>query len=150
MEIEGREVRQPYTKAKFKKIFSSWHIYTLTLAYVCFNNGAAGATPVFAQYLKDSTNPKYTIAQINDYPTGTSAVQIVTTLAYAWSSDTFLKGSRWPPVVFGGVINIICYISLIIWDIPVGWKFAVFNLIGAGFGLSGLLMAFVLSVFISG
>lgn len=68
-----------------------------------FNNGNAGAAPVMAQYLKASTNPKYTVAQINVYPTGTSAIQVVTTFIYAWSSDSFLKGRRWPPIVFGGV-----------------------------------------------
>ena len=68
-----------------------------------FNNGAAGAAPVFAQYLKDSKHPKYSIAQINDYPTTTYAVQIVTTLAYAWASDSVLNGDRLAPIVFGGV-----------------------------------------------
>ena len=34
MKLEGRQNRQPYTKAKFKKILSSWHIYGLTLLYV--------------------------------------------------------------------------------------------------------------------
>ena len=34
MELEGREQRKPYTKAKFKKIFTSWHIYGLSLLYV--------------------------------------------------------------------------------------------------------------------
>lgn len=34
MELEGRQNRKPYTKAKFKKIFSSWHIYALSLLYV--------------------------------------------------------------------------------------------------------------------
>jgi ACS family pantothenate transporter-like MFS transporter len=48
-----------------------------------FNNGGVGAQPVFAQYLKASKNPKYTISQINTYPTTTSAVQVVTTLIYA-------------------------------------------------------------------
>ncbi|KAL8793243.1 MAG: hypothetical protein Q9195_004179 [Heterodermia aff. obscurata] len=68
-----------------------------------FNNGAAGAAPVFAQYLKDSKHPKYSVPQINDYPTTTYAVQIVTTLAYAWSSDSFLNGNRLPPIIFGAV-----------------------------------------------
>ena len=71
--------------------------------YRFFNNGAAGAAPVFAQYLKDSKHPKYTIAQINNYPTTTYAVQIVTTLIYAWSSDSFLDGDRLSPIVLGGV-----------------------------------------------
>ncbi|KKA22969.1 hypothetical protein T310_3021 [Rasamsonia emersonii CBS 393.64] len=107
----------------------------------CFNNGAAGSQPVFQQYLKDSTNPKYSVGQINTYPTLTSVVQIVTTLAYAWLSDTVLGGRRWPPLVFGGVMNIICYVSLAVWDIPVGWKWTCFILAGAGYGLSGLIMA---------
>lgn len=68
-----------------------------------FNNGGSGAAPVFAQFLKDSKHPKYTIAQINDYPTTTYAVQIITTLLYAWTSDSVLNGDRLPPIVFGGV-----------------------------------------------
>lgn len=68
-----------------------------------FNNGAAGAAPVFAQFLKHSKHPKYSIAQINDYPTTTYAVQIVTTLLYAWTSDSLLNGDRLPPIVLGGV-----------------------------------------------
>ena len=128
MDLEGRKTKQPYTKAKVKKILTSWHIYLLALLYICFNNGNAGAAPVMAQYLKDSKNPKYTVTQINTYPTGTYAVQIVTTLAYAWSSDTFLRGRRWPPIIFGGVVNITTYISLAVWKIPEGWRWACYYL----------------------
>lgn len=35
------------------------------------------------RYLKASEDPKYSVSQINAYPTTTSAVQIVTTLIYA-------------------------------------------------------------------
>ena len=31
MELEGRKGREPFSKAKFAKIFKSWHIYLLTL-----------------------------------------------------------------------------------------------------------------------
>ncbi|RAK99928.1 putative FAD dependent oxidoreductase [Aspergillus ibericus CBS 121593] len=126
MEFEGRKNREPYTKAKLKKIFSSWRIYLLTIVYM---------------YLKDSTNPKYTVDQINAYPTTTNAVQVVTTLIYAWTSDTILKGRRWPCIIIGACVNIICYVSLAIWDIPTGWKWTCYILSGAGFGLSGLCMA---------
>lgn len=34
MQLEGRKGREPYSKAKLKKIFKSWHIYLLTLLYV--------------------------------------------------------------------------------------------------------------------
>ncbi|BCS23791.1 uncharacterized protein APUU_40235A [Aspergillus puulaauensis] len=140
MELEGRRNRGPYTRAKLKKIFTSWHIYFLTIAYITFNN-SSGGQPVFQQYLKASTDPVYTVGQINAYPTTTYAVQVVTTLIYAWSSDSFLGGRRWPPILVGAVSNIICYTSLAVWDIPVGWKWTCFIMSGAGFGLSGLLMA---------
>ncbi|UCK57142.1 hypothetical protein AFCA_000079 [Aspergillus flavus] len=141
MQLEGRKNREPYTRSKLKKIFTSWHIYLLTVLYITFNNGAAGSQPVFQQWLKHSTDPKYSVGQINAYPTTTAAVQVVTTLAYAWSSDTFLNGKRWPPIIFGAIINLICYVSLAVWDIPDGWKWTCYILAGAGYGLSGLCMA---------
>lgn len=68
MKLEGRQNREPYTKSKLKKIFTSWHIYLLTLLYMwveylinlerkyspdlrCFNNGAAGSQPIFQQWV---------------------------------------------------------------------------------------------------
>ncbi|EXJ62032.1 hypothetical protein A1O7_02465 [Cladophialophora yegresii CBS 114405] len=142
MQLEGRAQRAPYTKAKFKRIFTSWHIYTLATLYMTFNNAGSGVTqPTFAQYLKDSVNPKYTVGQINTYPTTTYAVQIVSTLAYAWTSDSVFRGARWPPIVFGGVVSIIAYASLAFWDIPTGWHWACYIIAGCGGGLSGLCMA---------
>jgi ACS family pantothenate transporter-like MFS transporter len=141
MEREGRQKRQPYSRSKIRKIFTSWRIYALVPLYVFFNNGGIGAAPVFAQYLKASKHPKYTVKQINVYPTITNGVQVVSTLMYAWISDGVLKGARWPPIVFGGFMNIICAVSLAIWDIPVKWKWACFALAGMGGGLSGLCMA---------
>jgi ACS family pantothenate transporter-like MFS transporter len=141
MQLEGRQKRQPYTKAKIWKILTSWHIYALVLLYVFFNNGTSGGQPVFQQFLKTSKHPKYTVSEINTYPTTTNAVQVVTTLMYAWTSDSILKGARWPPIVFGGCMNIICSTSLAIWDIPIKWKWACYVLSGFGGGLSGLCFA---------
>lgn len=138
MRLEGRKPRAPFTRAKVKKILTSWHIWLLTLLYISFNNGGAGAAPVFAQWLKASTNPKYTVAQINAYPTTTSAVAVLSTLVYAWASDTVLRGERWPPMIFAGIWNIIVYVSLAIWDIPRAWHWACYVLTGLSSGLSGL------------
>lgn len=113
----------------------------LTLLYITFNNGGSAAAPVFAQYLKRSKDPKYEVWQINVYPTATYAVAVVTTLAYAWSSDTFLRGARWPPMIFGAAMNIITCASLAIWDISEGWRWACYILAGCGYGLSGLCFA---------
>ncbi|PSR81936.1 major facilitator superfamily domain-containing protein [Coniella lustricola] len=139
MQIEGRANRGKYTKQKVKKIFSSWHIYLLTLLYVLFNNGNGyGSQPVFADWLKDRG---YNTIQVNTYPTITQAVQVITTFIYAWTSDTVFRGARWPPIVYSGVNNFVINVSMAIWTIPVGWKWACFILQGFGGGISGLIMA---------
>jgi MFS transporter, ACS family, pantothenate transporter len=83
---------------------------------MCSFAGAAAAgtaQPIFALYLKASTHPKYTIAQINNYPTTSSAVGIISTLVYAWISDGILDGRRWPVLVFAAVSLKINEFSLI-------------------------------------
>ncbi|KAF5023037.1 hypothetical protein F66182_4921 [Fusarium sp. NRRL 66182] len=139
MTLEGRANRAPYTWEKVKKIFSSWHIYLLTLLYILFNNGCGGiAQPAFQLWLSDEG---YSVTDVNTYPTIQSAVGVVMTLIYAWSSDTIFKGSRWQPIVFSGTMLTVLYASLAAWDIPDGWKWACFILIGLGGGISGLTFA---------
>ncbi|OQU94482.1 hypothetical protein CLAIMM_00836 [Cladophialophora immunda] len=141
IQLEGRATRQPYTRAKFWKILTSWHIWCLIPLYVCWNNGGASGQPVFAQFLKDSKSPKYTVPQINNYPTSTYGLQVFCTLVFAWTSDSVLKGRRWPSIIIGGLFNIICYISLWIWDIPNGWRWACYILMGVGAALAGIIMS---------
>lgn len=139
MELEGRARREPYTKSKFTKIFTSWHIYLLTLLYVLFNNGNSyGSQPAFADWLKTQG---YSTVRVNTYPTITQAVQVVTTFAYAWSSDSLFRGARWPGIVYSGLNNVVINVSMAIWNIPLGWKWACYILQGFGGGISGLIMA---------
>jgi hypothetical protein len=56
MELEGRENRQPYTKAKIKKIFSTWHIYFLTVLYMyVFIKFIPGLIPLLTWFIDPST-----------------------------------------------------------------------------------------------
>ncbi|KAH6892540.1 major facilitator superfamily transporter [Thelonectria olida] len=139
MDLEGRAKRAPYTVAKIKKIFSSWHIYLLTTLYIFFNNGCGLlAQPGFPIWLKSKG---YSVSDYNTYPTITQAVTVVTTLIYAWSSDTIFRGARWQPIVFSGTMLTILYSSLTAWNIPDGWKWGCFVLVGLGGGISGLTFA---------
>lgn len=141
MQDEGRANRAPYTMKKVKKVLSSWHIYLLTLLYIFYlNGGGVSAQPAFAIWLKQQG---YSITQINTYPTLTTAVQIITTLIYAWMSDTILQGRRWPPIIFSGVMIIIVNTSLTVWNIPTGWKWGCFILAGCSSGVSGLIYAWM-------
>ncbi|KAJ0162106.1 Pantothenate transporter liz1 [Colletotrichum tanaceti] len=139
MELEGRAQRAPYTKAKFVKIFSSWHIWSLVALYIVFNNGNGGISqPAFPLWLKAEG---YGVREVNIYPTIAEVVAIVTTLVYAWTSDTVFRGARWPAMVFSGVVKIVAYVPLTIWDVPAGLKWACFILCGFGGGISGLTFA---------
>ncbi|KAI1100163.1 MFS general substrate transporter [Jackrogersella minutella] len=139
MELEGRASRGTYTKAKFRKIFSSWHIYTLTLLYIFFNNGTGyGSQPAFSLWLKQQG---YGITAINSYPTIAAAITVLFTYIYAWTSDSLFKGARWPAMVFSGVVNIITNTSLAVWDIPLGWKWTCYIIGSIGGGISGLTFA---------
>ena len=63
MALEGRANRAPYTKAKFKRIFSSWHIYLLSLLYILFNNGGGALSqPAFQLWLKGRG---FSVADVN-------------------------------------------------------------------------------------
>ncbi|OKL61016.1 hypothetical protein UA08_03111 [Talaromyces atroroseus] len=143
---EKREQLQPYTRQKMFKILASWHIYLLPLLF--FLAGAAGALgqPIFSLYLKDSVNPKYTTAQINDYPTVTSAVQIVACLVYAWVSDGLLDGRRWPVLLFATTISFVLYVSLAVWDIPEGWRWACYIIAGQGVIVSPLILVWATEI----
>lgn len=139
MQLEGRANRGRYTRAKFKKIFSSWHIYLLSLLYVLFNNGTNfGSQPGFQLWLK-SMNLDVTV--VNTYPTIMPGIAVFMTYVYAWSSDTVFGGRRWPPILWAGCWNIITNTSLTIWSIPLGWKWACYCLYGMSSGLSGLIIS---------
>ena len=68
--------------------------YTELCSFFCGAAAAGTVQPIFALYLKASKYPKYTIAQINNYPTTSSTVGIVSMLAHAWISDGILNGRR--------------------------------------------------------
>ncbi|KAI0143720.1 MFS general substrate transporter [Xylariaceae sp. FL1272] len=139
MALEGRATRGKFSREKFKKIFSSWHIYTLVLLYIFFNNGAGyGSQPAFALWLKSEG---YGIKPINTYPTIATAIQILFTYIYAWSSDSVFRGARWPPMVFAGAVNIFTSTSLAVWNIPDRLKWASYILGSISGGISGLTFA---------
>ncbi|EXJ80605.1 hypothetical protein A1O3_06888 [Capronia epimyces CBS 606.96] len=130
MERIGRVARQPFTKQKVLNIFSRWHIWVMPLLTIFGGGAGAVGQPIFAFYLKAHKHPKYTIPQINNYPTITAAIQIVATLLYAYISDGPLNGRRWPVMLFSATISPVFWISLAVWNISEGWRWACYILSG--------------------
>ncbi|KAF4462470.1 Major facilitator superfamily transporter [Fusarium albosuccineum] len=141
MELEGRAKRAPFTKAKVKKILTSWHIWSFALLYTLFNNGNAGQTqPGFALWLKSEG---YSVEHVNVYPTVMDGLGVISTIIFAWISDTVCRGERSPPIMASGVIKIIAYTGLTVWNISAPFKWACFMLCGAAGGISGLIFTWV-------
>ncbi|ETW83499.1 major facilitator superfamily [Heterobasidion irregulare TC 32-1] len=133
MEEAGRRRPSHFTKKKVLGFFKTWHLWMLVPLYVLFNNGGGGYTSMTFCF-NTSDHTVYTVAQINTYPFGIYAVQIITTLAYAWWSDAV--GARWPPMLFAGTWSMVTYIVLA--ATPLYSHIARFTLCAAG--LSGLIL----------
>ncbi|EED22606.1 pantothenate transporter, putative [Talaromyces stipitatus ATCC 10500] len=112
MKSIGRAGKAPWTKAKVKALFTSWHTYLLPLLYIIWNNG--GPQPAMGYWLKSFNKEPppvpgthYSVSQINNLPNVTTGIFIVMALIWAWLSDGPFRGARWPFVYAGAVITII-------------------------------------------
>ncbi|WWC57517.1 uncharacterized protein I303_100049 [Kwoniella dejecticola CBS 10117] len=109
----GRAGKKPWTKAKLKNLFLSWHTYFLPMLYVIWNN--QWPQPAIGYWLKSfnaKKNPPvpgktYTVDQINLLPLPQTAIFIVVALSFAWLSDGPFRGRRWPFVYIGAVYSLV-------------------------------------------
>ncbi|KAJ7171016.1 major facilitator superfamily domain-containing protein [Mycena filopes] len=112
MKAIGRKSSEPWSKAKLRRIFTSWYIYVLPIEYVLWNNGGA-QSPM--QYWLKSFNIKpypvpgthWTVSQIQLLPLPASAIFVVTALILAWVSDGPATGLRWPFIIAGSITTLI-------------------------------------------
>ncbi|PMD16095.1 retrograde regulation protein 2 [Hyaloscypha hepaticicola] len=88
---------------KIRKTFTHWPIYTISLMLI-FHCLVTQPLNYFAVWLK-SLN-KFSVYQINLFPTAGQALGLVTTLAYAWVSDG-LGGKRWQVMIVPATSNFV-------------------------------------------
>ncbi|KAI0707062.1 MFS general substrate transporter [Earliella scabrosa] len=135
----GRKPPAPFTRKKILGFFTTWHFYTLVPLYILFNNGNGAMTEMIFWFKSFNTPGRqiFTIGQINTYPLGIQAIQVLTTLIYAWWSD--IVQARWPPMIFAGTASMVTCIVLAATPLyehtTRRWVFYYFN------GLSGLILA---------
>ncbi|KAK4703727.1 MFS transporter, ACS family, pantothenate transporter, partial [Phenoliferia sp. Uapishka_3] len=107
----------PWSKAKAKRIFSTWQIYLFPILYALYLPG--GPQQAMGYWLK-SFNAKpapvpghrYTVPQINLLPLPASAIAAVTCILFTWISDGPLKGRRWPIIIVCTVGNLAVSLAL--------------------------------------
>ncbi|GJE89809.1 MFS general substrate transporter [Phanerochaete sordida] len=139
----GRKPPAQFTRKKVLGFFKTWHVWLLTPLYVLFNNASGPSTSMifWLQSFNTPGHQVYTIGQINTYPLGIYAVQVVSTLVWAWWSDAMQL--RWPPIIVAGLWHMVVCIVLaatpLYTHIARRWAFYYFTLIQGG--LSGLILS---------
>ncbi len=108
--------RQPYTWAKIKSTFSTWHIWVFPILFLCYNNSCqASDQPTFSGWLKYIM--KMSKDQFNLYPTSASGAAIALALITAFSAD-YMKGKTYVFVYIYFTMSIFGCVCLAIWNIP--------------------------------
>ncbi|KAK3335130.1 allantoate permease [Cercophora scortea] len=147
----GRAGKEPWTKAKAKRILLSWHTYLLPMLYVVWNNG--GPQPAMGFWLK-SFNAKpqpvpgvtFSVADINNLPLPTTGIFIAMALVWAWLSDgKYFGGRRYPFIYLGAVITLV--FTVLMRQMPlyenIEGRKIVYWLSQIGFGAGPLIMTWI-------
>lgn len=114
IEEEGRQPTGKLNWDVFRRIFTSWQVYTFGLAF-CFWSLTVGTyvTQYFTLYLKEKG---FSVSDINNIPTAISGVNFVFMATTGFVSDKI--GSRRPACTLVGSLLVFNYIVFTIWDVP--------------------------------
>jgi ACS family pantothenate transporter-like MFS transporter len=99
-------VQKPLTLRFLMRVLTCWHWYLFTILWII-----AGETESFSSnallslYMKSSPSKKYTVSQLNNYPTGVPAVGIISTLFWTTLTD-FMGGRRYLVAYFIAITGI--------------------------------------------
>ncbi|KAL4932521.1 putative MFS pantothenate transporter [Aspergillus undulatus] len=87
--------RAPINRAFLKQLFGTWYWWGFVILWVIAGETESFSSNTLLQlYMKAHPTIKYSVSQLNNYPTGVPAVGIVSTLFWATLTD-ILGGKRW-------------------------------------------------------
>jgi MFS transporter, ACS family, pantothenate transporter len=99
--------RTPISWSFLKRCFASWYWYGFVMLWIIAGETESfSSNSLLALYMKAHPTHKYTVPQLNDYPTGVPAVGIVSTLFWATLTD-FMGGKRYLVGYWIGITGII-------------------------------------------
>ncbi|EEH35612.1 pantothenate transporter liz1 [Paracoccidioides lutzii Pb01] len=99
--------RTPFSFSFLKRVLSSWHWYGFVMLWIIAGETESFSTnALLALYMKSHTTNKYSISQLNNYPTGVPAVGIVSTIVWATLTD-FLHGKRYLVGYWIGITGVV-------------------------------------------
>ncbi|POS69896.1 major facilitator superfamily transporter [Diaporthe helianthi] len=99
--------RSPLTWGFLRKVLASWYWWGFVILWIIAGETESfSSNSLLALYMKSHPNNKYTVAQLNNYPTGVPAVGIVSTLFWATLTD-LLSGKRYLVGYFIAITGIV-------------------------------------------
>ena len=125
----------------WKTIFSSWHIYVLSLWNIfCWNN-SSGSSGSYALWLKSLTDnsgaQRFSPGTLQDYTALTPGLGLLWLILTCSFADFF--NSRWGAIIFSQVFNVLSNLLLAIWSIPERAKWFAFCLQYFGWAMAPVL-----------
>ncbi|KAI5461803.1 major facilitator superfamily transporter [Mariannaea sp. PMI_226] len=108
------EEHSPINLRFVKKVLSSWYWWGFVgLWVIAGETESFSSNSLLALFLQNHPGKKYTVSQLNNYPTGVPAVGIVSTLFWATLTD-FLGGKRYLVGYWIGLTGIATSIMIIV------------------------------------
>ena len=88
-----------------KRIYTNWYFYSFVFLWIIGNcSEAPGSQTLLNLYMKEHPTIKYSVYQMNNYPTGVQAVGVASTLVWAYTTDIY--GKRWISGYYNAVTGI--------------------------------------------
>ncbi|KAI8311512.1 Pantothenate transporter liz1 [Colletotrichum sp. SAR11_59] len=106
--------KSPLTFRFAKKVLTSWYWWGFVMLWIIAGETESFSTnSLLGLYMKSHPTNKYSIPQLNNYPTGVPAVGIVSTLFWATLTD-FLGGKRYLVAYFIGLTGVVTSIMILV------------------------------------
>jgi len=125
----------------WKTIFSSWHIYILSLWNIlCWNNSSwiSGAYALWLKSLTDNSGaPRYSPGTLQDYTALTPGLGLLWLAITCGFADFF--NSRWGAIIFSQAFNVLSNVLLAVWNIPERAKWFAFCIQYFGWAMAPVL-----------
>ena len=127
MEFSGVEKPTKLSLGLVKRVFLSWHVHFFTAFWVLLNVIALPDGTGLPLWLDANSPERFSVEQVNNYPSIQSAFSIVFQIIIGGLSDTL---PIYPLLTFIQCMFIISYSSLAAWNIPDGWRWVCFMIVG--------------------
>ncbi|KAI9929450.1 hypothetical protein MW887_000921 [Aspergillus wentii] len=105
--------RAPLNLAFVKRVFTTWYWWGFVILWIIAGETESfSSNSILALYMKAHPTIKYTVDQLNNYPTGVPAVGIVATLFWATLTD-ILGGKRYLVSYFIGITGVVTSVLIL-------------------------------------